>query len=127
MLVDSQNRIAMQLRDNIPNLPAANQWGLFGGLCEAGENPQEVVIREIQEELSVTLDTSKVILHRKHYIAEQNLTTWIFYYPVTNELEKAVLHEGQAWDFIGENDPRVGNIGLHHHEIVQDYWQTSHP
>ncbi len=126
LLIDDQNRIAMQLRDDKPNLPAANQWGLFGGLSEPGEQPQEVVQREIQEELGVDLESSKIVLLRKHYIQAQNLTTWVFQYPVNDELENAVLNEGQAWDFIGAKDSRVDNIGLHHREIVLDYWKSSH-
>lgn len=124
LFVDAQNRIAMQLREDKPNLPAANQWGLFGGLAETGEQPQAVLIREIQEELDLALEPSKIVFLRRHFIAEQNLTTWVFQYPVTHELENVILREGQTWDFIGEADPRVANIGLHHHEIVLDYWKS---
>ena len=125
LLIDDQNRIAMQLRDNKPNLPAANQWGLFGGLSEAGEQPQAVLLREIQEELGVDLEPSKIVLLRKHYIQAQNLTTWVFQYRVTDELEQADLREGQAWDFIAADDSRVDNIGLHHREIALDYWNAA--
>ena len=124
ILADNQNRIAMQLRENKPDLPAANQWGLFGGLLEQGENPQNAILREIREELSVQLNPTKVSLLGKHYIPEQNLTTWIFHYPITGELDYAILHEGQAWDFIGKDDERINDIGLHHHEIVLDYWKA---
>ncbi len=72
----------------------------------------------------MTLEPGKTVLVRKHYISQQNLTTWVFQYPITNELETAALHEGQAWDFISKDDPRVDNIGLHHHEIVLDYWKS---
>ena len=123
LLADSNNRIAMQQRDNKPGLPAANKWGLFGGLVKGNESPKDVALREIQEELSVRLNQDKLSLYRKHYIPEQNLTTWVFHYPLDGELEKAVLCEGQIWDFIGEDDSRVQEIGLHHHEIVLAYWE----
>ena len=124
ILIDKQQRIAMQLRDNNPTLPAANQWGLFGGLLNQGENPQDAVLREIKEELNIQLNPIKLSLLRKHYIPEQNLTTWIFHYLVTDELEHARLYEGQAWDFISKDDARVNDIGLHHHEIVLDFWKA---
>jgi 8-oxo-dGTP diphosphatase len=122
LLVDAQQRIAMQLRDNKPGLPAANKWGLFGGLIDAAETPKETALREIQEELLITLDPNRLSLYRKHYIPEQRLTTWVFHYTVDGELDNAILQEGQMWDFIGSDDPRAAKIGLHHHEIVLDYW-----
>jgi 8-oxo-dGTP pyrophosphatase MutT (NUDIX family) len=123
LLVDAHHRIAMQLRDNKPGLPAANKWGLFGGLINTPETPKETAIREIQEELSIILDSDRLSLYRKHYIPEQHLTSWIFHYPVeSGELDNAILQEGQMWDFISKDDPRVSEIGLHHHEIVLDYW-----
>ncbi len=122
LLVDADNRIAMQLREDIPNLPAANQWGLFGGLIDAGETPKQTALREIYEELTVHLNPDRLHFYRKHYISAQNLTTWIFEYHLTNELNNTVLNEGQTWDYISQTDPRVANIGLHHHEIVLGYW-----
>jgi 8-oxo-dGTP pyrophosphatase MutT (NUDIX family) len=124
LLTDSTQRIAMQLRDNKPTLPAANQWGLFGGLLEPDERPEGAAQREIYEELNIELVAHKLIRYRKHYIPEQNLTTWVFLYRITNELENAILHEGQTWDFIGPDDERVSNIGLHHREIVLSFWNS---
>jgi 8-oxo-dGTP pyrophosphatase MutT (NUDIX family) len=123
LLVDTLGRIAMQLRDNKPGLPAANQWGLFGGLMDTGEAPLEAAQREIHEELGITLDPQRLVLMRKHHIAEQNLTTWVFHYPVDSELDHAVLREGQGWDFLSRDDPRASNIGLHHYEIAHQFWQ----
>jgi 8-oxo-dGTP pyrophosphatase MutT (NUDIX family) len=124
ILVDEQGRIAMQLRDDKPGLPAANQWGLIGGLVQAGEDARAIGLREVQEQLDVRLNPEKLSLYRKHYIPEQNLTTWLFHYLLADELDNAILCEGQAWDFIGRDDPRVENIGLHHHEIVLAYWAS---
>ena len=94
LLVDAQKRIAMQLRDDLAGLPAANQWGLFGGLSEPDESPEAVALREIAEELSVELDPDKLVFHRKHFIPVQNLTTYVFYYPIMDELDMAVYRTG---------------------------------
>ncbi|NEO27989.1 MAG: NUDIX domain-containing protein, partial [Kamptonema sp. SIO4C4] len=50
-----QGRFLMQLRDNIPTIPAAGCWGFFGGHLEPGETPEEALIRELQEEINYTL------------------------------------------------------------------------
>jgi hypothetical protein len=86
------------------------------------ETPKDMAIREIQEELSIVLDPARLTLVQKHYISEQNLTTWVFHYPISGEFANVVLREGQAWDVIHKDGPRVSEIGLHHREIVLDYW-----
>ena len=55
ILEDADGRIAMQHRDDKSGLFGRNQWGLFGGGLEAGETPSEAAVREIGEELCITL------------------------------------------------------------------------
>jgi 8-oxo-dGTP pyrophosphatase MutT (NUDIX family) len=49
------DRYILQLRDNIPTIAAPGLWGLFGGRIESGERPEDALIREIEEELSIRL------------------------------------------------------------------------
>ena len=44
-------QILLQLRDNRPDLPAANCWSTVGGAVEAGETPEQAVCRETEEEI----------------------------------------------------------------------------
>lgn len=39
----------------------AGQWALPGGRIEAGENPEETVLRELEEEIGLKLDADRVI------------------------------------------------------------------
>jgi 8-oxo-dGTP pyrophosphatase MutT (NUDIX family) len=48
-----RDRVAMQLRDDKPNISSPGQWGLFGGSAEAGEDPHTAIEREIEEELGL--------------------------------------------------------------------------
>jgi len=48
-------RYVLQLRDNKPGISAPGVWGLFGGRMEPGEQPEQALIREIQEELTIDL------------------------------------------------------------------------
>jgi len=49
------DRYVLQLRDDLPGVAARGMWGLFGGRIEAGEDPQDALVREIQEELCIEL------------------------------------------------------------------------
>ena len=122
LLEDDKGRIALQLRDDIPDLPGANQWGLFGGLLKSGETFEACALREVNEELMVSLDPEKLKLVRRHYAPEENLETYVFHYPVTNELDDAQLQEGQTWSFKGADDLEEQEVVFRHARILRDYW-----
>lgn len=48
------HQILLFHRDNIPTISNPNKWGLIGGHAEGNETPEEALIRETQEEISVT-------------------------------------------------------------------------
>ena len=61
---DEEGKILLQYRDANASV-YANQWSLFGGGIEAGETPEEAVIRETKEELDVLLENPLFIAERE--------------------------------------------------------------
>jgi 8-oxo-dGTP pyrophosphatase MutT (NUDIX family) len=55
VLVDTNGRLLLQLRDDIPSIIFPGKVGLFGGHREADETFLECVVREVHEELSYYL------------------------------------------------------------------------
>ena len=55
LLFDREGRLLIYLRDNKPEIPFPDHWDFFGGHIEAGETPEQALVREVQEELGVTL------------------------------------------------------------------------
>jgi len=53
------------LRDDQPDIAFPNHWDLPGGGRENAETPFQTVTRELFEELSVTLDSAKIVYHAK--------------------------------------------------------------
>lgn len=45
-------RYLMQQRDDIQGIFYPGYWGLFGGAMEAGETPEQALVREVHEELA---------------------------------------------------------------------------
>lgn len=55
LLFDRDNRLIIYLRDDKPEIPFPNHWDLIGGHVEAGETPEQALVREIKEEIGVEL------------------------------------------------------------------------
>jgi 8-oxo-dGTP diphosphatase len=53
-LVDSDGRVLIAERP--PGKPMAGLWEFPGGKVEAGERPEETLIRELKEELAIIVD-----------------------------------------------------------------------
>ena len=93
ILLERKGKLLFQLRDNNDKISNPNTWGLFGGGIEKGETPKQAIIREIKEELDITLDQKRIIpLLKTKKIS-------IFYYALENHQNKFSLHEGQAYHF----------------------------
>lgn len=116
-------RIALHHRDNKPNIAAPDKWAFFGGMGEDGEDPIDTVIRELNEELDVTLTRDR-LTHIHSEMHRPNHTRYIFHYPITNELEHAVLHEGQEWGTYTPEEIYQLNIVPAHLQIIEGYWHS---
>lgn len=114
LLENKDGRIALQLRDDI------YKWGIFGGWIEPDEDPSQAAIREIREELCSTLYPEKLtflkIFQRSDHVA------YVFHYPVTTELDNAVLTEGAAYKFMLLSELKDKTVVSWHLEILEWYW-----
>jgi 8-oxo-dGTP diphosphatase len=55
LLFDRNQKLLVYLRDDKPDLPFPNHWDFFGGHIEAGESPEQALVREVKEELGIDL------------------------------------------------------------------------
>lgn len=87
-------------RDDIPTIPFPGLWDLPGGGREAAESPEACVLRELSEELGLSLGTDRLIW-RQHYpgVAERPRPGYLFAARIT-EADLAAIRfgdEGQGW------------------------------
>jgi 8-oxo-dGTP pyrophosphatase MutT (NUDIX family) len=53
-------RYLMQLRDSNPGIFYPDHWGCFGGAVDPGESPVVAMVRELREELAISLAPADV-------------------------------------------------------------------
>ncbi|MEI6775084.1 MAG: NUDIX domain-containing protein [bacterium] len=101
---DKLDKYLFVLRDNKPNIPNPNMWGLFGGGIELGEDPAETIKRELLEETNIDVFDIKKIYAKNvcHNVQgkEYNITGYYFIGKThVNNVSKVILHEGQKVSF----------------------------
>ena len=126
IIVDEDVRILMQLRDDKPGMRGSDCWGLFGGFMEPGETPEQTVVRELREELEADLDPSGLELMTVQP-TPSGIKSRVFLYRLRGELENALLHEGQRYDFIPEDQVEAGrfqgkSIVPNQLALIEQFW-----
>ena len=89
-------KILFQLRDNKPDIPNPNKWGIFGGGIEKNETPKQAAIRELKEELGLSISSKDLKL-----IAKVNLLfkRYFIFKLRINSNKKLIQKEGASMGF----------------------------
>lgn len=96
-------RLLIILRDDKPDIPWPNLWDFPGGRREGEETPQETLIREVWEEVGLTL-VSKDLIWKKGYPASFDPSYRVIFFvaklPASAEAEVVFGNEGQGWKLV---------------------------
>jgi 8-oxo-dGTP diphosphatase len=126
ILRDTQDRYLLQLRDSNSATFGSGQWGIFGGRLEQGETPRCAALREIHEEIGVTLKNSDIAAFAKCQSAH-GTRLYAFTTPRRIAPIDITLGEGAGFAFLTRDQlnsmpvlPTVAAILHHFFEINPD-------
>lgn len=92
--------LLITLRDDRPDIPYPNLWDLPGGGREGDETPEQTVLREIREEVGLSIPES-CIIWRRAFPSHSGLHApgWFFVIrlPATAAADIVFGDEGQGW------------------------------
>ncbi|MDQ1031548.1 8-oxo-dGTP diphosphatase [Streptomyces umbrinus] len=57
IITNSAGELLLHLRDNLPGVVWPGHWSLLGGATDAGEEPPGTIVRELQEEAGLAVET----------------------------------------------------------------------
>jgi 8-oxo-dGTP pyrophosphatase MutT (NUDIX family) len=99
LIVTEDRRYLMQLRTDAAHVAMRGHWGVFGGMIEPGETPEQALEREIAEELELTevrADWFTELCYSVYQAGRPFARKYFYAVPVTAaQLAKLVLHEGE--------------------------------
>lgn len=77
-----------------------NKWAFFGGSSEEGETPLQTFVREIKEELGITIQIDEVMPLRNYLNPEFGTQRHVFYVVRDTPKNQMVLGEGADFDWV---------------------------
>lgn len=122
LLFDSDGKLLIYLRDNIPTIPFPNYWDLFGGHVEANETPYEALIRELEEELDVKpIAVEFYKTFEVHKGDSKPNTKHVFVVHIAESAGALTLYEGQELRAIALKEHPMFRFANVLGDIVADY------
>jgi 8-oxo-dGTP diphosphatase len=78
-----------------PDQPMALQWEFPGGKIEAGETPEQALVRELNEELGITATIGPPVTHIRHNYRHGGAVDLQFFavHEFAGEIENHIYHQ----------------------------------
>jgi len=122
LLFDNDDKLLVYLRDDNPAIPYPNCWDLFGGIVEDGETPEQALVREVKEELAITL-TAFTKLREYDCTANSSRPNikFVYYAKINIPASQLILQEGQQLKGINLQDYRQYNFANILTQVIEDF------
>ena len=81
-----------------------DEWDLPGGKIEKNDNVIETLVREVKEELNVTLDNYNILHAKKYLFRKQEIIVIVYSSKITNEDPIRLSFENIDYNFFSYNE-----------------------
>ena len=112
--------LLLHLRDgNAPEHP--NSWAFFGGRGDAGETDVDCCLRELEEEIGLTLQSRDLQRVREYLVTDPRDFQITFYAEKAIPLDQLVLSEGAGFAWVPLTEVMALPMNEHHREDVRHF------
>jgi 8-oxo-dGTP diphosphatase len=121
IFVNDKKQILLFLRDNIPDIAYPNMWDVPGGHVEKVENPEKCIVREMREEMNLTLDEFELFSK----IEFEDRIEYTFWARADFDIEKIELTEGQKLKWFTKDEVKQTQLAYGFNEIVERFYDQA--
>ena len=121
IFVNDQKQILLFLRDDKPSIPYPNMWDVPGGHVEDGETPEQCIVREMKEEMNLTLEQFALF----SVMEFTDRIEYTFWKMANLDIEGISLHEGQQLKWFTEFEARNTELAYGFNEIIDDFFNKA--
>jgi 8-oxo-dGTP diphosphatase len=121
IFVNDKGQILLFLRDDKPGIPYPNMWDIPGGHVEDGETPEQCIVREMKEEMDLTLEQFELF----SVMEFDDRIEYTFWKKVDFDTEKINLHEGQQLKWFTELEAKNTKLAYGFNEIIDDFFKKA--
>ena len=121
IFVNDQRKVLLLLRDDKPTIPYPNMWDVPGGHVDDGETPEQCIVREMKEEMDLTLEQ----FERFSVMEFTDRVEYTFWKRVNLDIEKIDLREGQRLRWFTELEARNSKLAYGFNEIIDDFFKKA--
>ena len=118
IFVNDKREVLLLLRDNIPSIPYPNMWDLPGGHVETSETPEHCIVREMNEELNLTLDQFDLFSVDEF----EDRIEYTFWKRINFDIDQVKLNEGQRIKWFSEPEARNTKLAYGFKQIVDRFF-----
>jgi 8-oxo-dGTP diphosphatase len=121
IFINDQQQVLLFLRDDKPTIPYPNTWDVPGGHVEAGETPEACIVREMKEEMGLTLEE----FQRFSVMEFTDRKEYTFWKRANLDIEKIDLQEGQRLRWFTEFEAKNTKLAYGFNEIIDDFFKKA--
>ena len=119
IFLNSEHKVLLILRDNIPEIAYPNMWDLPGGGIEGDETPEQTIIREMKEEMDLDLKEFS-LFSVTEFVDRLEYTFWK---KINLNIEETKLNEGQILKWFSEKEIRMIELAFNFNTIIENFYK----
>ncbi len=127
LLSSPDDKIIVIQRDDSPTLRYPNMWSLPGGLVEEPETANDAIDREIQEELSVSIEVKLWKVYERQGRNGLLINQHVYAGTINEKLGDIQLNEGQGFTWISADEIVNFNFAYDFEHLIAEYFRHTTP